>query len=75
MAILRNCCKCKKCGDIIESVSVHNFVQCSCGAVFTDGGRDYIRRGWVQPWGADSASGYADYIEALDETTPDPEEP
>ena len=43
--IVHNRCKCKKCGDIIESKSVHDFVMCSCGATFTDGGHEYIRRG------------------------------
>lgn len=43
--LIRNRCKCKKCGDIIESKSVHDFVRCKCGACFTDGGLDYIHRG------------------------------
>lgn len=47
--ILRNIAKCKKCGDTIESRSVHHFVWCSCKSVFTDGGHDYIRRGETEP--------------------------
>jgi len=43
--ILRNAAKCKKCGDIIESRSVHDWVSCSCGAIFVDGGHQYLRRG------------------------------
>lgn len=43
--IKRNRCQYSKCGDVIESLSVHHFVKCKCGAVFTDGGREYIRRG------------------------------
>ena len=42
--ILVNKIKCKKCGDVIESKSRHNFKSCSCGAVSVDGGLDYIRR-------------------------------
>lgn len=42
--IVRNVIKCKLCGDIIESKSVHDFVTCSCGAVSVDGGHDYLRR-------------------------------
>lgn len=42
--LIRNRCKCKKCGDIIESKSVHDFVRCKCGACSTDGGLDYIHR-------------------------------
>lgn len=43
--ILVNKIKCNKCGDIIESVSVHDFKSCKCGAVAVDGGHDYLRRG------------------------------
>lgn len=46
--IKRNAFRCKKCGDIIESKSVHDFVSCSCGAIFTDGGHEYIRLGLSQ---------------------------
>ncbi len=42
--ILINKIKCKKCGDIIESVSVHDFKFCKCGAVAVDGGHEYLRR-------------------------------
>ena len=45
--IIANRVKCLKCGDIIESKHRHDFVACSCGAIFTDGGTDYIRRGGV----------------------------
>lgn len=43
--IKRNKCKCLLCNDIIESKHRHDFVHCECGAIFTDGGTDYIRRG------------------------------
>jgi len=42
---LRNSCRCRKCGDEIESKHRHDWVSCKCGAVFTDGGLDYVRRG------------------------------
>ena len=42
--IIRNAIRCKKCGDIIESKTVHDFKFCSCGSCAVDGGRDYIRR-------------------------------
>lgn len=45
MAILKNKAQCKKCEDIIESKHVHDFRRCKCGAIFVDGGRDYLRRG------------------------------
>lgn len=47
MSILRNAAQCAKCGDVIESRHRHDFVSCSCGAIFVDGGRDYIRYGWT----------------------------
>lgn len=35
--------RCKHCGEIIESLYRHDFVECSCGKTFIDGGNDYIR--------------------------------
>lgn len=43
--IVRNVAQCRKCGDVIESKSRHDFVTCKCGAIFVDGGTDYIHRG------------------------------
>lgn len=43
--IRRNRCQCAICLDIIESKHRHHFVSCKCGEIFTDGGKDYIRRG------------------------------
>jgi hypothetical protein len=40
-----NKAKCLKCGDIIESTYRHDFVECSCGGLFVDGGKNYLRRG------------------------------
>jgi hypothetical protein len=45
--ILRNAARCKKCNTIIESKSVHDFVVCKCGAIFVDGGHEYLRRGGI----------------------------
>lgn len=42
--IMRNAFRCRKCGMIVESKSVHDFQTCKCGN-FTDGGLDYVRRG------------------------------
>ena len=42
--IVKNAIRCKRCGDVIESISVHDFIHCSCGACAVDGGRDYLRR-------------------------------
>ena len=50
--IIRNAARCRKCGEIIESNSRHNFVGCKCFresggemGIFVDGGLDYLRRG------------------------------
>jgi hypothetical protein len=42
--ITRNAIQCKRCKQIIESKSVHDFRWCKCGAVAVDGGHDYLRR-------------------------------
>lgn len=41
----KNRIKCNHCGSVIESKHRHDMVWCSCGKVYTDGGRDYFRRG------------------------------
>jgi hypothetical protein len=47
--IVRNRCQCSVCLDIIESKSVHDFVQCHCGRIYTDGGTEYVHRGFLSP--------------------------
>lgn len=44
--ITRNAIRCKKCGKICESTSVHEFVKCDCAEnwVAADGGHEYLRR-------------------------------
>ena len=42
--IIHNRIKCNKCGEIIESFSVHDFKWCACGAVAVDGGKSYLKR-------------------------------
>ncbi len=43
--IARNRARCRKCGDVIESVHRHDFRWCKCHTIFVDGGKDYLRRG------------------------------
>ena len=45
--VIVNRCQCARCDDVIESTHVHDFVRCKCGAIFTDGGTEYIRRGFM----------------------------
>ena len=42
--IIKNAIQCKKCGEIIESKSRHDYVQCKCGSCAVDGGHNYLRR-------------------------------
>lgn len=42
--IKRNAIRCRKCGEVIESESAHDFKFCACGACAVDGGREYLRR-------------------------------
>lgn len=42
---MRNRARCALCNDVVESLHRHDFVQCSCQAIFVDGGQDYWRRG------------------------------
>ena len=49
--IIRNAIRCRKCGDIIVSETVHDFKVCSCRACAVDGGHDYLRRyGNLEDW-------------------------
>lgn len=50
--ILRNSIRCKKCGEVLVSRHVHDFVPCKCfiesggtKGCFCDGGDQYLRRG------------------------------
>lgn len=42
-----NAVQCHDCGDIVVSKHRHDWVQCSCENVFTDGGFDYQRIGYM----------------------------
>ena len=42
--IITNKIKCRKCGDVLESVFTHDLKRCKCGSVEIDGGKEYLRR-------------------------------
>lgn len=42
--IIKNIAKCRLCGDIIESKSLHDMKKCKCGEIAVDGGKEYLRR-------------------------------
>ena len=50
--IIKNAIRCKKCGEVLESKHVHDWVCCRCFKMsngkegcFCDGGLEYLRRG------------------------------
>lgn len=51
--ILVNKIRCTHCGDIIESISAHDFKSCSCGCVSIDGGHDYLSRNFKNDYKKD----------------------
>ncbi len=42
--IRENKAQCLKCGDIIVSKHLHDFVTCKCGGLSVDGGSWYLKR-------------------------------
>ena len=42
--------RCLKCNDIIESLSVHDYKKCKCGACSIDGGNEYTRNQYMDPY-------------------------
>ena len=51
MKIVRNMIRCKKCRDVIESCTVHDFKFCFCGSCAVEGGNEYLRRsGNTEDW-------------------------
>lgn len=43
--IIRNAVKCNKCQEVLQSTSVHDYVECLCGETMVDGGNEYFRYG------------------------------
>lgn len=58
--IKKNAARCKKCGDVIESKHVHDFVTCKCGAISVDGGNCYLKRSAMDFNDIEELSEYAD---------------
>lgn len=46
--IYRNVICCKHCNSIIESTFTHDYVECKCGRCSVDGGKEYLRRSFVE---------------------------
>lgn len=60
MTILRSRARCLDCGDVVESKHRHDFVTCSCGALFLDGGTDYVRCGYKDESRVEMLTEYAE---------------
>lgn len=60
--IYSNAAKCLKCGDVIRSRNVHDYVICSCGNLSVDGGSWYAKRACRDGWDTieDMIEGYDD---------------
>lgn len=43
--IKHNRIQCRKCGDVVESKKVYDFVTCSCKSCYVDGGKCYVHIG------------------------------
>ena len=68
--IITNKIQCTYCGDIIESVHVHDFKFCKCRAVSVDGGKSYLKRSFKN-----SPNDYIDLSEYEDNTSDYQERP
>jgi hypothetical protein len=45
--ITKNSAKCLTCNDEIESKHRHDYVSCKCGSISVDGGKDYLKRSFI----------------------------
>lgn len=45
--LVKNAAQCNRCKKVIESKHRHDWVQCKCGAIFVDGGLEYMRCGGI----------------------------
>ena len=45
--IICNKIKCNHCQEVIESKHRHDYVTCKCGTVSCDGGKDYLKRSYM----------------------------
>ena len=61
--LISNKIRCKFCGDIIQSNSVHDFRRCKCGKCSTDGGLEYVQRSFDGENGSDVFEDLSQYLE------------
>ena len=46
--LIANKAQCLNCGEIISSMTVHDFKTCSCGNLSVDGGLEYAKRSFIK---------------------------
>lgn len=63
LKLVSNKIRCKFCGDIIESHSVHDFQRCKCGKCSTDGGLEYAQRSFFTEKPEDTYEDLSIYID------------
>ena len=66
LTIILNRIKCTKCGDVLTSEHVYDFKTCKCRTVSVDGGRDYLKRLFVEESDYEDLSVYIDKDEEID---------
>lgn len=64
--IVRNAARCDTCNQVVESKHRHDFVECECGALAVDGGREYTRRVYKPDSTWTELAEYADYEDVAD---------
>lgn len=63
LKLISNKIRCKFCGDVIESRSVHDFKRCKCGKCSTDGGLEYAQRSFFTENPEDTYEDLSTYID------------
>lgn len=63
LKLVSNKIRCKFCGDVIESRSVHDFRRCKCGKCSTDGGLEYAQRSFFTENPEDTYQDLSTYID------------
>lgn len=63
LKLVSNKIRCKFCGDILESFTVHDFKRCRCGKCSTDGGHEYAQRSFFTEKPEDTYEDLSIYVD------------
>lgn len=62
--IVKNSCKCLDCNKVLVSIHVHDYRVCGCpNQTMVDGGKDYIRRGYMDRAKVEELSEFKEVVE------------